>query len=98
MLDTPQRYPRAGSQSYPSPAAESNADGSTTVYFGPTQPDCIALAKNKGDHGLKEYKHGATFPGTIGRVVNDSSPAWPEPNRARKGAPNVLFWIIDDVG
>jgi hypothetical protein len=38
MLGTPQRYPRAGSQSYPSPAAEPNADGSTTVYFGPTQP------------------------------------------------------------
>lgn len=46
---------------------------------------------------LKEYKHGAAFPGTIGRVVNDSSPAWPEPNRARTGA-LVLFWIIDDVG
>ena len=38
MLDTPQRYPRAGSQTYPSPAAEADADGSTTVYFGPTQP------------------------------------------------------------
>ena len=38
MLDTPQRYPRAGSQTYPSPAAEANADGSTTVYFGPLQP------------------------------------------------------------
>jgi hypothetical protein len=38
MLDTPQRYPRAGSQSYPSPAAEPEADGSTTVYFSPTQP------------------------------------------------------------
>jgi hypothetical protein len=38
MLDTPQRYPRAGSQNYPSPAAEPDADGSTTVYFGPTQP------------------------------------------------------------
>ena len=38
MLDTPQRSPRAGSQSYPSPAAEPDADGSTTVYFGPTQP------------------------------------------------------------
>ncbi len=41
MLDTPQRYPRAGSQSYPSPAAEADADGSTTVYFGPTQPDGV---------------------------------------------------------
>jgi hypothetical protein len=38
MLDTPQRHPRAGSQSYPSPAAEANADGSTTVYFSPNQP------------------------------------------------------------
>lgn len=42
MLDTPQRYPRAGSQSYPSPAAEHNADGTTTVYFGPTQPAGVA--------------------------------------------------------
>ena len=41
MLDTPQRYPRAGSQSYPSPAAESGPDGSTAVYFGPTQPDGV---------------------------------------------------------
>jgi hypothetical protein len=43
MLDTPQRYPRAGSQSYPSPAAEAeaNADGSTTIYFGPTQPNGV---------------------------------------------------------
>jgi len=41
MLDTPQRYPRAGSQSYPSPAAEADADGSTTVYFGPKQPPGI---------------------------------------------------------
>jgi hypothetical protein len=41
MLDTPQHYPRAGSQSYPSPAAEANADGSTTVYFGPKQPDGV---------------------------------------------------------
>jgi hypothetical protein len=37
MLDTPQRYPRAGSQSYPSPAAEPDGDGSTTAYFSPTQ-------------------------------------------------------------
>jgi hypothetical protein len=42
MLDTPQRYPRAGSQSYPSPAAEQNPDGSTTVYFAPEQPGGVA--------------------------------------------------------
>jgi hypothetical protein len=38
MLDTPQRYPRAGNQSYPSPAAKAGADGTTTIYFAPTQP------------------------------------------------------------
>lgn len=41
MLDTPQRFPRAGSQSFPSPAAEAGADGTTTVYFGPTQPEGV---------------------------------------------------------
>ncbi len=41
MLSTPQRYPRAGSQSYPSPAAVPSRNGSTTVYFAPTQPDGI---------------------------------------------------------
>jgi hypothetical protein len=38
MLDTPQRYPRAGSQNYPSPAAKAAADGTTTIHFSPTQP------------------------------------------------------------
>src|SRR4029434_7881063 len=40
-LQTPQGYPRAGSQSYPSPAAEADADGSTTIWFGPKQPDGV---------------------------------------------------------
>ena len=38
MLQTPPRFPRAGSQSYPSPAAEAASDGSTTVFIGPKQP------------------------------------------------------------
>ncbi|MBX3388393.1 MAG: DUF1254 domain-containing protein [Phycisphaeraceae bacterium] len=41
MLQTPQKYPRAGSQNYPSPAAEPAADGSTTVYFSPSQPEGV---------------------------------------------------------
>jgi hypothetical protein len=41
LLQTPQRYPRAGSQMYPSPAAEAEPDGSTVVYFSPTQPDQV---------------------------------------------------------
>jgi len=42
MLQTSQKYPRAGSQGYPSPAAEAAADGATTIYFGPTQPAGVA--------------------------------------------------------
>ncbi|MEO4042033.1 DUF1254 domain-containing protein [Hoeflea sp. CAU 1731] len=41
MLATPQKYPRAGSQSFPSPAATAAADGTTTVWFSPEQPDGI---------------------------------------------------------
>lgn len=42
MLQTPQKYPRAGSQTYPSPAATADADGSTTIYIGPKQPEGVA--------------------------------------------------------
>jgi len=42
MLQTPQRFPRAGSQRYPTPAAEANADGSTTIHLAPDKPDGIA--------------------------------------------------------
>ena len=41
MLDTPQGYPRAGSQSYPIACSRGRGDGSTTIYFGPTQPDGV---------------------------------------------------------
>lgn len=42
MLQTPQKYPRAGSQNYPSPAAEAATDGVTTIFFSPTQPKGVA--------------------------------------------------------
>lgn len=38
MIRTPQRWPRAGSQSYPSSAAVPNPDGSVDIYFGPEAP------------------------------------------------------------
>ncbi|PPJ61545.1 arylsulfatase [Cuspidothrix issatschenkoi] len=47
---------------------------------------------------LREYKPGTTFPGVIGRTVDKSSPAWPEPLRAKEGTPNVLFIVFDDTG
>lgn len=43
MLQTPQRFPRAGSQSYPTPATVENSDGSTTVYFGPELPEGVPV-------------------------------------------------------
>jgi arylsulfatase len=47
---------------------------------------------------LNEYKPGTTFPGVIGRTADVSTPAWPQPNRAKAGAPNVLFIVLDDTG
>jgi arylsulfatase A-like enzyme len=47
---------------------------------------------------LVEYPQGSEFPGVIGRTVEESSPAWPAPQRAKDGAPNVLFVVLDDVG
>lgn len=42
MLQTPQKYPRAGSQSYPTAAASAADDGSTTVWFAPEKPADVA--------------------------------------------------------
>ena len=47
---------------------------------------------------LKEYKPGAAFSGVIGRTFDVSEPAWPQPLRAKEGAPNVLFIVLDDTG
>src|SRR5271157_3149076 len=47
---------------------------------------------------MKEYTPGRAFNGIISRTVDESSPAWPQPVRAREGMPNVLFIILDDTG
>jgi arylsulfatase A-like enzyme len=47
---------------------------------------------------LNEYPSGAAFPGVIGRTADESTPAWPAPVRAPKGAPSVLFIVLDDTG
>jgi hypothetical protein len=68
MLQTPQRFPRAGSQSYPTPAATANDDGSTTVTFGPERPpdspegNWIQTTEGKGWFPiLRLYSPGASF-------------------------------------
>ena len=47
---------------------------------------------------LNEYKPGTAFTGVRGRTYDQSEPAWPEPPRAKEGAPNVLFIVLDDTG
>jgi hypothetical protein len=54
MLATPQRYPRAGSQNYPTPAAKTSADGSTTIYFAPSKPASV----NEGNWVQTDPKKG----------------------------------------
>ncbi|MBX7433095.1 arylsulfatase [Mycobacterium sp. Y57] len=34
----------------------------------------------------------------MGRTISESDPAWPAPQRAVPGAPNVLFIVLDDTG
>ena len=47
---------------------------------------------------LVTYEDGEPFPGVIGRTTDESSPAWPTPPRAPDGAPNVVMFVLDDVG
>ena len=56
--------------------------------------------KNGSDanSAMVEYKPGTAFPGRLGRTIGESSPAWPKPLRAKEGAPNVLFIVLDDTG
>ncbi len=48
---------------------------------------------------MKEYKPGTTFPGVIGRTVDESEPAWPEPQRSKEGALTYcsLYWTTQDL-
>ena len=47
---------------------------------------------------LRTYREGTPFTGIIGRTTEESSPAWPEQERPPDGAPNVIFYVLDDVG
>ncbi len=47
---------------------------------------------------LKTYPEGTPFTGTIGRTASTSQAAWPVAKKAKPGAPNVLVFLLDDVG
>jgi len=47
---------------------------------------------------LMTYGLDEPFPGKLGKTIDDSTEAWPMPIQAPDGAPNVLFYVLDDVG
>ena len=47
---------------------------------------------------IRTYPEGTPFSGQIGRTASESTAAWPVPPRAKDGAPNVMFILLDDVG
>ncbi len=47
---------------------------------------------------VKTYVEGQPFPGRVGRTWDVSEPAFPVPPSPPKGAPNILYVILDDVG
>ena len=38
------------------------------------------------------------FGGVVGRIRHESTPQWPQPQKAPDGAPNVVVVLLDDVG
>jgi arylsulfatase len=58
----------------------------------------ISASASSARAELKEYPPGTAFTGRIGRTIGESAPAWPAPIRAKPGAPNVLFIVLDDTG
>ena len=68
IIQTDQKYPRVGSQSNPSPAAQENKDGSITIYYSPEKPKGVPasnwLQTKPGEgwfHMLRCYSPSKTF-------------------------------------
>jgi arylsulfatase A-like enzyme len=57
---------------------------------------CTRLTPAADPSGKLPPDAGA-FKGVIGRTIKDSKPAFPEPIRAPKGAPNVVIIMTDDT-
>jgi arylsulfatase A-like enzyme len=45
-----------------------------------------------------DYRPGHPFPGVQGRTVEESTAAWPSLPTPPDGAPNVVLFVLDDVG
>src|ERR1700712_5113735 len=53
-----------------------------------------------GVSGLQSVnaQNAQQYQGVVGKTLNDSKEWWPETVKAPKGAPNVVWIILDDVG
>ncbi len=58
----------------------------------------VAIVGGGDGPPLVEYEPGTTFPGVIGRTVEESEPAWPGRPHPPEGTPDVVFFVLDDVG
>jgi arylsulfatase len=61
------------------------------------------LAQDRGgppaaSDGRQLPRPDPAFGGKVGETIKDSTPSYPQPVRAPKGAPNVLLILLDDVG
>ena len=97
MLDTPQRYPRAGSQSYPSPAAEAGrrrldddllrpdtARGRQARQLDPDR--CPARAGSRSSASTARCRRSSTRAGARARSSWSNEPVAPGPTGARSVA------------
>lgn len=57
-----------------------------------------AIAVALAPLSIAQAQRPAACPGKVGRTLAESRECWPEPVRAPKGAPNVVWILIDDVG
>jgi arylsulfatase A-like enzyme len=63
------------------------------------EPKGIFSPPGTSDSGMVTPPPGEPpFTGKVGRTVDESTSAWPPLPRAPKGAPNVVYIVLDDVG
>ncbi len=76
------------------------AEVATEDVINPQKPENIVIAKSVSQNGSnKNCELDETCTGQeIGISYKDSTPCWPEVAQPPKGAPNVVFIVLDDVG
>src|SRR5262245_51010177 len=101
MGHSPDGWRSAVSQSCPrrAPAGPGgNGRGRCIMAKKPNGKSNGKPGNGNGAPRLTECQEGRALAGVIGRTFDVSQPAWPAPHRAKEGAPNVLFIVIDDTG